>query len=106
MSAVIYIKSKQETTDVLPLVKSAIDAEIARLELASEMAAKRLLPFEKKYNVTSEYFIANLAAEDLEDGDDEYISWAGEYELKKRLDKKLEQLREIEYGHSDLLPSN
>lgn len=92
--------------DVLPLVKSAIDAEIARLELASEMATKRLLPFEKKYNVASEHFIANLAAEDLDGGDDEYVSWAGEYKLKKRLEKKLEQLREIEYGHSDLLQSN
>jgi hypothetical protein len=99
MSAVIYIKSKQEMGNVLPLVKSAIDAEIARLELASEMAAKRLLPFEKKYNVTSEYFIANLAAEDLEGHDDEYVSWAGEFELKQRLEKKLKLLQGIEYAH-------
>jgi len=99
MSAVIYIKSKQETADVLPLVKSAIDAEIARLELASEMATKRLLPFEKKYNVASEYFIANFAAEDLEGNDDEYVCWAGEFKLKQRLEKKLKLLKGIEYAN-------
>lgn len=99
MSAEIYIKSKQEIGDVLPLVKSAIDAEITRLELAFEMATKRLIPFEKKYNVSSQYFIENLAAEDLDGGDDEYISWAGEFELKQRLEKKLKLLQGIEYAN-------
>jgi len=72
----------------LHLVKSAIETEIARLELALEMANKRLMPFDKKYNVTSDHFISHLTAEDLDGGDDEYVSWAGEYQLKQRLESK------------------
>jgi len=53
--------------------------------------------------VPSDYFIKNMAAEDLEGGDDEYISWAGEYELKQRLMKKLCHLQEIEYDNSEVL---
>ena len=38
-----------------------------------KLADKRLAPFEEKYDVTSEYFISEMAAEDLEGSDDEYI---------------------------------
>jgi len=106
MSEVIWVESKYEGSEVLSLVKSAVDAEITRLELALEMANKRLRLFEKKYKVASDHFILHLAAEDLEGGDDEYVMWSGEYQLKQRLEKKLAQLREIEYGHSDILQPN
>ena len=82
------------------LVKSAIDSEIARLELALMTARRRLLSFEERYGVTSDHFIAILAAEDLEGKDDEYVQWAGEYELWQRLQQKLDQLRQIEYRDS------
>jgi hypothetical protein len=61
---------------------------------------------EKKYNVNSEYFISNMATEDLEGGDNEYVDWAGEYQLKQRLEEKLDWLQEIEYADSDLLHAN
>ncbi|MBI4551395.1 MAG: hypothetical protein HY710_03955 [Candidatus Latescibacteria bacterium] len=105
MSATIYVKSSHEESDIVHLVKSAIEAEIARYELALEMASNRLRPFEQKYQVTSEYFIAHLTAEDLDGHDEEYVRWAGEYHLKQRLEQKLQQLREIEYGHPDVLQS-
>lgn len=97
MGVTLYIKSKKADKNVLPLVKSAIEAEITRLELALDIANKRLIPFEKKYNIVSDDFISRMSAEDLEGGDDEYITWAGEYKLKQRLEDKLKQLREIEY---------
>lgn len=102
MSATIYIKSKSSRKTLLPLVRAAIEGEIARMELAIEMANKRLRPFEEKYNVTSDYFISSMTAEDLEGRDEEYVSWAGEYQLKQRLQTKLKQLREIVYDASDL----
>ncbi|NIR48676.1 hypothetical protein GWO43_09585 [candidate division KSB1 bacterium] len=74
------------------MIKTAIKAEIARLELALEMPNRRLMPFEKKYHVTSEYFISNLAAEDLEGGDDEYVTWAGEFKLRQRLEGKVKAI--------------
>ncbi len=102
MSTTLYIKSNKNAESVFPLIKSAIESEVIKLELALEMANKRLLPFEKRYNVTSKYFISNLAAEDLDGGDDEYITWAGEYKLKQKLKKKLRQLREIEYDNTEV----
>lgn len=102
MSATIYIKSKSSRKTLLPLVKAAIEGEIARMELAIEIANKRLRPFEEKYNVTSDYFISSMTAEDLEGKDEEYVSWAGEYQLKQRLQAKLKQLREIVYDASDI----
>jgi len=82
---------------VLPLVQAAVEGEIARLELAIAQAQKRLKPFEEKYDVSSEHFVAEMAAEDLEGGDDEYVQWAGEYKLLQRLHDKLQNLREIRY---------
>lgn len=99
MSVTLSIKSNQARDDLLHLVQSAIESEIVRLELAVEMAQRRLEPFEKKYKVDSEKFISNLTAEDLNGGDDEYVNWAGEFKLKQRLENKLHQLREIKYEH-------
>ena len=103
MNATIYVEPAQEAKQILSLVKAAVDAEIARLRLALDMAEKRLVPFEQKYQITSDKFISDLTADDLEGGDDEYVVWAGEYRLKQRLQTKLQQLQAIQYGHSALL---
>lgn len=106
MNELIWIKSKQNGAEVLSLVKSAVEGEVTRLELALEIANKHLLFFEKKYNVTSDHFISHFAAEDLDGGDDEYVKWAGEYQLQQRLAQKLAQLREIEYAPADVFQPN
>lgn len=61
---------------------------IARLQAAIAAAKQRLAPFEQRYGVSSEYFMAEMAAEDLEGGDEEYVQWAGEYQLLVLLEKK------------------
>jgi hypothetical protein len=101
----ISIEPARKTVDVLPLIRSAVDSEIARLKLALNMAMKRLLPFEEKYGVTSEYFITEMAAEDLAGKDEEYIRWAGEYRLMQRLQEKLQKLQEVDYDDSGILTS-
>lgn len=93
----IYIEPVQTANEVRYLIQSAIGGEIAKLELALQMARRRLAPFEQKYGATSEYFITEMVAEDLEGGDNEYVRWAGEYKLMQRLQEKLWQLREIRY---------
>jgi len=75
-----------------------IESQIARLELGLQLARKRLVPFEQKYGVTSEHFISEMAAEDLEGGDDEYVRWAGEYGLMQRLQERLQELAETRHG--------
>ena len=102
MMATIYMDSR-EHTDTQQLVKSAIDGEIVRLELALTLARQRLAPFEEKYGVTSEHFIETMAAKDLEGRDDEYVQWAGEYHLWQRLQQKINRLRGIEYRDTSLL---
>jgi hypothetical protein len=100
--ATIHIEPIQESREVLQLVRSAVESEIAKLELALNMGIKRLAPFEEKYGVTSEYFITDMTAEDLEGGDEEYVHWAGEYELMQRLQDKLQKLQAITYNDPNL----
>ena len=93
----VHIEAAQQAKQAIQLVQSAVAAEVARLELAVQMAQQRLAPFERKYDVTSEQFCTEMAAEDLDGGDDEYVRWAGEYKLLQRLQDKLTQLKEIAY---------
>lgn len=104
--SMIYVDSTESGHETRHLVQSAIEAEITRLKLAARNAQKRLAQFEKKYNVSSEQFMADMAAEDLTGGDDEYIQWAGEYRLTQKLKRKLNQLQGIEYGDSSALHTN
>ena len=101
--ATLYIEPIHESREILRLVQSAIESEVAKLELALKMAVKRLAPFEEKYEVTSEHFLMKMTAEDLEGKDDEYVHWAGEYKLMQRLQDKLRKLQEISYHDPSLL---
>jgi hypothetical protein len=99
----LYVEPLDRTNQLLPLVRAAVNGEILRMELALKLARERLLPFEQRYGVNSEFFFSELAAEDLEGGDDEYVRWAGEYQLMRRLEEKLMGLQEVRYSDSDLL---
>ncbi len=91
----ISVEPAQDSGEILYLLRSAIESEIANLELGLKLAVKRLTPFEKKYGVSSEHFITEMTAENMENGDDEYVQWAGEYKLMQRLREKLRKLKEI-----------
>ena len=95
--SIIYVDNVVDSRATTGLIQSAVDNEIARLKLSLEMAQSRLTPFEVRYECSSAHFLANLAAEDLEGGDDEYVQWAGEYQLYLALQKKLALLEEVEY---------
>ncbi len=99
----MYLESDHEAADVYPLIESAIKREIADIELAIKLTQKRLAPFEQAYHVSSEYFLAEMAAEDLTGGDDEYIQWAGEYHLMQGLKEHLQLLRGIRYRDTNIL---
>ncbi len=99
----IYLDTEGDATQARSLIQTAVNREIASLELALRLARRRLAAFEQAYGVASERFIATMAAEDLAGGDDEYVQWAGEYRLLQRLEEKLEQLRGITYRDPDVL---
>ena len=94
---ILYIEPQQQANEIMPLVRSAIESQIVKLELALKLADKRLQPFEQKYGVVSARFISEMTAEDLVGGDDEYVHWAGEYRLRQRLLQKLDALRGINF---------
>ncbi len=99
----VRISSTQNEEEILPLIQTAIENEIRRLEISLKLARQRLAKFERKYGVASDYFIKHMAAEDLTGGDDEFVQWAGEYELAKRLERKIHYLKNLTYNDSDLL---
>ena len=94
----VYVEAGPEAAETLSLVRAAVESETQRLELALDAAQRRLDRYEDKYSVSTEQFISEMAAEDLEGGDDEYVQWAGEYRLKERLQVKLTRLQEIRFG--------
>ena len=77
------------------LMPSAIGSKMAELQRAVKMSRERLAPFERKYGVTSEYFMSEMVAEDLEGGDIEYVEWAGEYKLMQSAQEELWELQQM-----------
>ena len=82
----------------LDLVRSAIAAEVSRLELGLEATRRHLHKFEESYNVSSEIFLRDFSAENLNGGDREYVAWAGELKLQERISAQLATLRDIQYA--------
>jgi hypothetical protein len=93
----LYLESVPPKAGMLSLIQGAIAREIASLELAVQLAYQRLTPFEQKYGVTSAEFITHYTAEDLSGSDEEYVQWAGEYQLLQKLVEKLSLLKGIHY---------
>ena len=82
----------------LDIIRSAIAAETSRLELGLKATERHIKAFEERYHVTSETFLREFAAEDLVDGDCEYVSWVGELKIHERIAAQLETLKDIQYA--------
>lgn len=108
----LYVKPGEQASETLSLVRSAVENEITKLELALKLAEKRLAAFEQKYGVSSADFMTTITVEDLvekfneEDGHQTYINWAGEIKLKQRLEAKLHKLQAIDYDDTSLFQPN
>lgn len=83
--------------NALDIVKAAIAAEIKRLEIGLHRTEQHIAAHESRYGVTSETFKNKYAAEDLEEGDREYVEWAGELKIRDRIAADLQKLKAIEY---------
>jgi hypothetical protein len=96
----LQLQIKSDSSDiesVKSLVKTAIESEIRSLLRSLEKTNHILLKFEDKYQISSDFFITHWTAENLVGGDDEYVSWAGEIQIKKKLMNALQKLEAIEY---------
>ena len=79
------------------LIRSAVYSEIKRLEIGLRKTDREISKFEQKYQTSSRIFAEEYAAEDLDGGDDEYISWMGELKIRRKIASELRRLREAEY---------
>ena len=68
-------------------------AEIKRLEVGLNRTLKEIKIFEGKFRVTSEVFLKDFTAEDLQGGDDEYVKWTGELKIRDSILEELKQVR-------------
>lgn len=79
-------------------VLNALEAYKARLRASVERTERRLDEFEQRYGVSTDAFLAELAAEDLAGGDLEYVEWAGEAKLLEGLRRELRELEDVRVG--------
>ena len=94
----LQIKSDSSDAEIVQsLVRAAIESEIKNLRRSQEKTNKSLKEFETKYQISSDIFLVHWTAEDLERGDEEYVSWVGEIRIKEGLTNALQKLEAIEY---------
>ena len=79
-----------------PIVQ-AIESYKARLRGAIELTRQHLSQFEARYGVDTAHFLTEMAAEDLQGGDQEYVDWAGEAKLLQGLEGELAELEHARY---------
>ena len=84
--------------NALDIIRSAIASETSRLEFGLKVTERHIRVFEDRYRVTSDTFLRDFAAEDLADGDREYVCWAGELKIRERIAAQLETIKGIQYA--------
>ena len=78
--------------DGAQVVMHALESYKDRLRSSIDRTKRLLAGFEKTYGVSTAHFLAHMAAEDLAEGDWEYVQWAGEAQLLNRLEAELKEL--------------
>ena len=94
MTTIRILSDEKEMSEI---IRSAIFAEIKRLEIGLKKTEKEIREFENKYKVSSEVFLTQFGAEDLHGGDEEYVRWEGELKVRQRILEDLKKLEKIEY---------
>ena len=92
----LHVASDQQ--NALPVIQSAIAAKMKRIELGLRKTEKEIQRFEEKYNMSSDHFLRDCTAENLAGGDDDYVSWMGELQLRQAVLEELHLLQDIEYA--------
>ncbi len=92
----VQIKSDADD-NAIDIIKTAILAELKRLEIGLEKTQRQIAMFENEYKISSETFLKQFTTEDMKGGDPEYISWAGELKIRERIVKDIDRLKEIKY---------
>ncbi len=90
---VIQLRDKESARSI----HSAIEAYRDRLQASIARTQRRLAKFEQRYGVSTTHFLQTMTAEDLAEGDMEYVTWAGEAKLLAGLKEELAELADVHY---------
>jgi hypothetical protein len=90
---VIELREEQAAQPVL----QAIEVYKIRLRSGIQRTKRRLRRFEQRYGMDTDRFLQEMAAEDLDGGDLEYVEWAGEAKLLEGLEAELRDLDHARY---------
>ncbi|WP_339137443.1 MAG: hypothetical protein WGN25_05290 [Candidatus Electrothrix sp. GW3-4] len=93
----VQLQIISDQQNALPVIQSAIAAKVKRIEIGLRKTEQEIQRFESKYHIASEQFMTDCTAEDLDGGDDEYVSWMGELQLRQAIREELHLLNNIEY---------
>jgi hypothetical protein len=94
----IKLKIKNDPDKARDILIEVLETEAMRLNYSLQLSKKRLIQYERKYKVTSDTFINEWAAEDLEGEDIEYVEWAGEFKLASLINERLTIIKGIEHA--------
>ncbi|MBI5047712.1 MAG: hypothetical protein HZB54_02005 [Deltaproteobacteria bacterium] len=93
---ILQVKSDTDN-NAMDIIKTAIQAELKRLEIGLEKTERQIAMFEKEYKISSETFLKKFTSENMKGGDPEYISWAGELKIREKILTDINRLKEIQY---------
>ena len=93
----VQLRIISDQQHALPVIQSAIAAKVKRIEIGLRKTEQEIQKFETKYHIESEQFMNDCTAEDLDGGDDEYVTWMGELQLREAIREELHLLSNIEY---------
>jgi hypothetical protein len=88
---VLEVNSRESAQAVV----HALDAYKATLRASIQRSRRQLHMFEARYCVATDAFLRDMAAEGLEGGDLEYVTWAGEAKLLEKLELELKELEAV-----------
>jgi len=91
---IIKSDSKANQKTAQSLLSEALGRQRLILQAALQRTQEKLSQFEKQYNLNSERFFSLYQSGRLDDRND-YIDWAGEYQIGQNLQEQLSFIEEL-----------
>ena len=94
----VQLKIEVSGQEGVRVIVQALDSYRARLRASIGRTRATLAAFEQRYGVATEALLRDYVAEDLNGGDWDYVSWAGEAALLAGLESELRVLDDALYS--------
>ena len=91
---IVKSNSKTDTKVAYAILREALKRERKLLQAAFQRTQDNLLRFEKNYNIDSDSFFSLYQKGQTDDRDD-YVDWAGEYQIYQSIRNQLNCVEEL-----------